>query len=171
LKDRLGKFNLEVAEEKTKIISLGKNENNDDEVGGNTENGSFDFLGFTHYMGKSKNGNRRVKRKTSRKKYNASLVKCKEWLKKNRTMPTRQLMRKMKSKVQGHCNYYVITDNTYAVSNYIHEVKKLIFKWLNRRSHRKSFDWIKFNLFLKRYPLPRARTYMRIFDYGMGVAI
>ncbi len=168
LKDRLAEFNLEVAEEKTKIISLGKDDNNDDVIAGGAEASSFDFLGFTHYMGKSINGRRRVKRKTSKKKYKASLLRCKEWLKKNRTMPIKQLMKKMKSKVQGHCNYYGITDNISVVGKYIHEVKRLLFKWLNRRSHRKSFDWDKFNLFLKKYPLPRAKIYVRVFDYGMG---
>jgi len=163
--ERLGEFKLEVAEEKTKIISLNKD---DDDSGRCRQTKSFDFLGFTHYMGKDKNGARRVKRKTSKKKYRASLLRCKEWIQRNRHMPTKDFMKKMKSKLQGHCNYYGITDNHKAVSNFIDEVKKIIFKWLNKRSQRKSFNWDKFNLFLKKYPLPRAKTYVRIFDLGRG---
>lgn len=60
---RLRKFNLEVAEDKTKIIKL--NKGNDDNV--DKDENSFDFLGFTHYVGKDKNGRKRVKRKTSKK--------------------------------------------------------------------------------------------------------
>ena len=162
---RLGKFNLEIAEEKTKIIELKKNNNNDDDDKG--EN-SFDFLGFTHYVGKDKNGRKRVKRKTSKKKYKASLLRCKEWMKENRIIPIKQFMKTIKAKIQGHCNYYGITDNRRSVGNFIDEVRKLIFKWLNRRSQKRSFDWNKFSLFLKKYPLPKAKVNISIFDLGVG---
>jgi len=165
--ERLAKFNLEVAEEKTKIICLDKDKNEDDGNGRNQSN-SFDFLGFTHYIGKDKNGAKRAKRKTSKKKYRASLLRCKEWIRNNRHMPSKELMKKIKVKLQGYIRYYGITDNRRAVSNFIDEVKRLIYKWLNRRSQHKSFDWNKFNLFLKKYPLPRAKTYVRIFELGAG---
>ncbi|ATW26772.1 group II intron reverse transcriptase/maturase [Candidatus Formimonas warabiya] len=168
--ERLGQFNLEVAEEKTKIISLNKekDEDNGKDGGGSKQTNSFDFLGFTHYMGEDKNGAKRIKRKTSKKKYRASLLRCKEWIQRNRHMPTKDFMKKMNIKLQGYCRYYGITDNHNAVSNFIDEVKKLIFKWLNRRSQRRSFSWDKYNLFLKKYPLPRAKNYVRIFELGMG---
>ena len=163
--NRLDKFGLEISQEKTKIIRLNK----DDEDSGEDDNSSsFDFLGFTHYVGRDKNGRKRVKRKTSKKKYKASLLRCKEWMKRNRNIPIKQFMRIMKAKIQGHCNYYGITDNHMAVSNYIDECKRLLYKWLNRRSQRKSFCWDKFSLFLDKYPLPKAKTYVRIFDYGAG---
>ena len=166
---RLGKFNLKIAEEKTKIIEL-KKYDKDDKDGNGDDKGenSFDFLGFTHYVGKDRNGRKRVKRKTSKKKYKASLLRCKEWMKRNRIMPIREFMEIIKAKIRGHCRYYGVTDNREAVSNFIDECKRLLFKWLNRRSQRKSFDWSKFNIFLEKYPLPRARTYVRIFDVGAG---
>ena len=168
--ERLGEFNLEVADEKTKIISLNKEDDDENGKGGGggKQTDSFDFLGFTHYIEEDKNGAKRVKRKTSKKKYRASLLRCKEWIRKNRHMPAKSFMKKMKVKLQGYSRYYGITDNRRAVSNYIDEVKRLIFKWLNRRSQRKSFDWDKFNLFLKKYPLPRAKTYVNIFELGKG---
>jgi RNA-directed DNA polymerase len=161
---RLGKFNLEIAEEKTKIIELKKDNNDEDDKGEN----SFDFLGFTHYVGKDKNGRKRVKRKTSKKKYKASLLRCKEWMKVNRITPIKQFMKIIKAKIQGHCNYYGITDNRRTVGNFIDEIRKLIFKWLNRRSQKKSFNWDKFILFLNKYPLPKAKVYVSIFDLGAG---
>lgn len=162
---RLEKFGLEISQEKTKIIKLNKDDNDDD---GNNKGNSFDFLGFTHYVGKDKNGKKRVKRKTSKKKYRASLQRCKEWMKDNRTMPTKEFMKTIKSKLQGHCNYYGITDNSRSVGNFIDECRSLIFKWLNRRSQKRSFNWDKFVLFLKKYPLPRAKVYVNIFEIGMG---
>ncbi|TJX12558.1 group II intron reverse transcriptase/maturase, partial [Tissierella creatinini] len=121
---RLEKFNLEAAKDKTKFIKL--NKGNDD--GGGS---SFDFLGFTHYVGKDKNGRKRVMRKTSKKKYRASLLRCKEWIKANRILPTEVFMKTIISKIQGHCRYYGITDNRRWVGNFIDECRTLIFKWLN----------------------------------------
>ena len=84
------------------------------------------------------------------------------------TTPIKQFMKIIKAKIQGHCNYYGMTDNRRAVGNFIDEVRKLIFKWLNRRSQKRSFDWDKFALFLKKYPLPKAKVYVSIFDLGAG---
>lgn len=161
---RLKEFNLEIADEKTKIINLGKSRNNDND----SDTGNFDFLGFTYYADKSHKGQTLIKRKTSKKKYKASLLKVKEWLKKNRHLPTKELMKMMNIKLQGYCRYYGVTSNKNAVSNFIDETKRLLFKWLNRRSQRKSFDWSKFNLFLKKYPLPRAYICVNIFVLGAG---
>lgn len=164
---RLKDFGLEIPQEKTKIIKLNKG-SNDDNNNNDNKDSSFDFLGFTHYVGKDKNGCNRVKRKTSKKKYRASLLRFKEWIKANRTMPIKQLMKTIKSKIQGHCNYYGITDNLRVVSNFIDECKRLLYKWLNRRSQRRSFNWDKFKLFIKKYPLPRAKFCIRVFDLGAG---
>ena len=68
----------------------------------------------------------------------------------------------------GHCNYYGITDNRRAVGNFIDECRSLIYKWLNRRSQKKSFNWEKYVLFLKLYPLPRVKTHVNIFELGVG---
>lgn len=161
---RLGKFNLEVAEEKTKIIKLKKRNYDNEDKDGN----SFDFLGFTHYLGKDKNGHKRVKRKTSKKKYSASILRCKEWIKANRILPVKEFMKTIISKIQGHCNYYGITDNARFVGNFVDECRTMIFKWLNRRSQKRSFDWGKFIIFQKQYPLPKVKTYVNIFELGAG---
>lgn len=160
LKARLALFNLEVAEEKTVIIELHKNDDQD--------SGTFDFLGFTHYVGRNSKGNKQVMRKTSKKKYKASILRCKEWIRSNRTLPIKDFMKTMNAKIRGHCNYYGVTGNRSAVGNFIDEVRSLLFKWLNRRSQKNSFNWAGFALFLKKYPLPRARTKVNIFEIGAG---
>lgn len=159
LKGRLAKFKLEVAEEKTKIIRLNKN-------GGNEED-SFDFLGFTHYVDKGK----KIKIKTSKIKYRASLLRCKMWMKENRTKPTREFMKTLYKKLQGHINYYGMTYNTRQVKNFMDEVRTLIFKWLNRRSQTRSFNWEGFVLFMKKYPLPRLQGKMKpLWELGAGAS-
>jgi len=83
-------------------------------------------------------------------------------------MPTKELMKRIKIKLQGYCRYYGITGNRNAVSDFIDETRSLLYKWFNRRSQKKSFDWSRFVLFMRKYPLPRAYTYVNIFEIGMG---
>jgi RNA-directed DNA polymerase len=167
LKKRLAKFQLEVSEEKTKIIKLPKNSNEDDE---DNNDGTFDFLGFTHYMGKCKDGVRRLKRKTSKKRYKRSLKKCKEWLRENRTTPTKELMRKLNRKLVGTYNYYAVSDNNKSISSFHHEVRRLVFKWLNRRSQKKSFSWDKFKIFLRKYNTVSPTIKVNLYKLGAGAS-
>lgn len=161
LKERLAKFNLEVAEEKTRIIRLNKN------ATGSGGDDSFDFLGFTHYLDKD----RKVKVKTSKIKYRASLLRCKTWMKENRTKPTREFMRTLYKKLHGHLNYYGMSSNTRQLKNFIDEVRSLIFKWLNRRSQKCSFNWDGFILFLRKYPLPKLQGKIKpLWELGAGAS-
>lgn len=163
LQSRLGKFNLGIATEKTKIISFGRFAEERCARRGAKKPDTFDFLGFTHYCSKSRNGKFRVKRRTSRKKYKAALLKMKEWIKANRTTPSKQLMKELNIKLQGHYQYYGVTDNT-RISNFYDDTKRLLYKWLNRRSQRASFGWDKFNLFLKRHAILQPKVYVNIYD-------
>ena len=62
-------------------------------------------------------------------------------MKENRTLAVDTFMKTMKAKIQGHCNYYGITDNRRADENFIDECRSFIYKWLNRRGQKKSFNW------------------------------
>jgi len=134
LKLRLKKFNLEIAEDKTKIISFGKFAENDAKHKGKSKPETFDFLGFTHYCGRSKKGYFRVKRKSSSKKVKGKLKESKEWLKKNRNKNIHMIMDRFKRSLIGYYNYYCITDNSPSVLNFRDKIGYLLFKWLNRRS-------------------------------------
>lgn len=165
LKQRLKKFNLEIAEDKTKIIPFGRFARENCKRKGISKPGTFDFLGFTHYCSQSKDGTRfRVKRKTSKKKVQTKLKKCKEWLKFHRNKGTDFIMDRLKRSLVGYYNYYCITDNVATVDVYRYQVIKLLFKWLNRRSQKKSFDWEKFELFLRKFPLPKPRMKVNIYN-------
>lgn len=167
LRLRLNKFNLDIAEDKSRLIAFGRHAEAQSKKEGKKPE-TFDFLGFTHYCGKSKTGTFRVKRKTNRKKFKTSLLKCKEWLKRNRNMPAPILMGKLRVKILGYDRHYGITDNIKALYRFHYEVEKLLFKWLNRRSQRKSFDWSKFQKFLGKFPLPRPRIYVSIYEPKTG---
>ncbi len=164
LKLRLKKFNLEIAEDKTKIIPFGRLAEKLGKHQGNGKPETFDFLGFTHYCGKSKQGKFRVKRKSSRKKVLSKLKESKEWLKKNRNNNIHIIMDRFKCSLIGYFNYYCITDNIPSVNIFKVKIENLIFKWLNRRSQRKSFKWEKYRLFLSKFPLPSPRVKVNIYD-------
>ncbi|WP_234399645.1 reverse transcriptase domain-containing protein [Paenibacillus popilliae] len=92
LKDRLKKFHLEIAPEKSKIIEFGQFAAQNRRNRGEGRPETFDFLGFTYYCGKSRNGKFRVKRQTSRKKFQATLNRMKLWIKANRTLQVKSLL-------------------------------------------------------------------------------
>ena len=76
-----------------------------------------------------------MKRVTARKKFSAKLNAFKEWLKRARTLKTKELWKIAKAKLRGHYNYYGVTDNLRGIVRFGEEVKKLLFKWLNRRGN------------------------------------
>ncbi|WP_078380098.1 group II intron reverse transcriptase/maturase [Sutcliffiella halmapala] len=167
---RLQKFHLEIAEDKTKIISFGRYADKDSKRNGQGKPPTFDFLGFTHYCSESKKGSFRVKRKSSKKKVTAKLKKHKEWLKANRTMDIKDIMKSINRSLTGYYNYYCITDNTQHVESFLYRIRLLLFKWMNRRSQRKSFTWEKFNIFLSKYPLKSPRAKVNIYQLKKDIS-
>jgi group II intron reverse transcriptase/maturase len=157
LKERLQKFGLEVEPTKTKVVEFGKWAERNARARGEKP-GTFDFLGFTHYCGRTRDGKRfRMKRVTARKKYRAKLAGMKEWIKRKRNTPLRELLPEVGAKLTGHYQYYGVTDNSRGIRRYRDDVKRLLFKWLNRRSQRRSYTWEEFNRMLERFPLPEPR--------------
>jgi RNA-directed DNA polymerase len=163
LGQRLGKFSLEVEPTKTKVMEFGRFAVQSAKKRGKRPE-TFDFLGLTHYCGTRRNGTGfRMKRVTARKKYVAKLRIFKEWLKEARTLKTKELWKIVSSKLRGHYNYYGVTDNYRRLVRFDQAVKKLLFKWLNRRGKRNCLNWEEFNKLLKRFPLPKPRIMVNMF--------
>ena len=161
---RLGKFDLEVEPNKTKVMEFGRfAARNAKKRGDRAE--TFDFLGFTHYCGTYRNGTGfRMKRVTARKKFIAKLRIFKEWLKTARNLKTKEIWGIASSKLRGHYNYYGVTDNYRGIKRFEQAVIRMLFKWMNRRGKRRCLNWEKFNEMLKRFPLPRPRIMVSMFD-------
>ncbi len=68
-----------------------------------------------------------------------------------------EIWKRVKSMLTGHLRYYGVNENSRSLRSFLYEATKILFKWLNRRSQRRSFDWDKFNLYLKKHPLPKPR--------------
>lgn len=158
LPGRLGKFGLEVEPSKTKILAFGPGANRLAKEAGNSKAETFDFLGFTHFCSRTRNGRRfRMKRRTSRKKFRQKLSAYKEWLKANRArMRNGEIWEKTRAKLRGHIAYYGVTDNIQSMQDYVHQVRRLLFKWLNRQGGRRRMNWEKFARMQERFPFPRA---------------
>jgi group II intron reverse transcriptase/maturase len=151
LPKRFGKYDLHLHPEKTRIINLNKMERG---------NRSFDFLGFTHYIGKSKKGKTILKRKTSQKKFTNAINTLGEWIMKNRHSDLKVLINEINAKLRGHYNYYGITFNSRSIANFYLQVKKLLYKWLNRRGGKPKWRWERLTMLLKHwYPLLRPKIY------------
>ena len=160
LPERLQKFNLQLAKDKTRLIEFGR-------FAQERRNGkkpeTFDFLGFTFYCGKNRNGKFNVKKKTSRKKYTSKIKEFKVWCKQNRHMETRILMKKVNEKLEGHYRYFGIEDNYKMLKNYKHEIKRILYKWLNRRSEKISYTWESFRKMIEQhYHLKEPKIYVNI---------
>jgi group II intron reverse transcriptase/maturase len=143
MKERLEKFHLEIEPSKTKLIEFGRSAEKNARQRGKPE--TFDFLGFTHYCGKTRSGHFKVKRRTSKKKFRAGLRGMKDWLKQERNREkTGELLKKARQKLEGHLNYYAVTDNWQMCDRFRYQVERIVLKWLNRRSQRKSYTWERF---------------------------
>lgn len=163
LRLRLKKFKLSIAEEKTKIIAFGRFAEEDHKREGKGKPKTFDFLGFTHCCSKSQKGAFRVKRITSGKKFKQKMKAMKTWIKCNRHMVQEEFLKTIRSKLMGHYRYYGITDNFDKIKSYYIQTIHLMFKWLNRRSQRKSFTRQRFYEVREHFKLPQPYIHVNIY--------
>lgn len=151
LPKRFERFGLTIHETKTRLVEFSR------PGGKGSEPGSFDFLGFTHYWGKSRKGHRVVQRKTGKKKLKQAVRRVYWWCKENRHMAVREQWEALSRKVQGHYGYYGVTFNMRGIKSFYEQVKRAWHKWLNRRSRDRHLPWERFERLLERYPLPMPR--------------
>ncbi len=153
LPKRFGRFGLTLHPDKTRLVRFGPPRPPD-----GPGPGSFDFLGFTHYWGKSRKGSWIVKRKTASSRVTRSLKRIVDFCRSNRHEPLATQHAPLSKKLQGHYGYYGITGNSLALGRFRNEVGRIWYKWLRRRGQRRQMDWSRFNRIVSIYPLPAAIT-------------
>lgn len=165
LEKRFAKFGLELHPEKTRLIYIGKPKS-----GPGMKPGSFDFLGFTHFWGKSIKGNWVIKRKTASKKFREKLIKMNEWCRNNRHRPIDEQHKTLSRKLKGHYGYYGITGNMKGLQRFLNQVRRIWKKWLCRRSWRGNrLNWERFQQMLNEYPLPSAKVVHSIYKRSEAI--
>ena len=163
LQERFAKFALELHPEKTRVLSFGRYERENARRQSRKAH-TFDFLGFAHYCGKSRKGRFIVGRKTSRKKFRKKCKDMNAWLKAIRNaVKTKEWWPILKAKLRGHYQYYGVSGNMASLRRYYATTLRLVRKWLNRRSQRKTFSWKGFTEYVKRYPLPAPRITFNLY--------
>ncbi len=151
LPTRLKKFNLEVASEKTKKLKFSR-------YNTRQENESFEFLGFEFHWEISQRGKKYVRTRTSGKKLRGAIIRFTNWIKENRSQKLGPLMKSVRRKIIGHYNYYGLVGNSKRLSEYWHWCLQCLFKWLNRRSQKRSYNWTGFKELLKHFAIPTPRV-------------
>jgi hypothetical protein len=155
LKERLGKFKLSLAEEKTGVHLFTRFRKR--------ESGRFDFLGFEYRWGKSRMGGEAVKTRTSPKRQQKSLAAFTTWLKERRNKRLKTVFWELNAKLRGYYQYFGVAGNWHSLDRFFGEVVRTLYRCLNRRSQRRSFNWREFAAVMSYYGIERPRiTWGRI---------
>lgn len=160
MKERLRRYGLRVEETKTRLLAFSPNRYA-------RQSGQFEFLGLQHYVGRSRKGRWRMKRRTSGKRYRMKLAELSKWLREVRNqLPLPDLWAEVRMKLLGHFRYYGVSDNFERLVMFRYEAIRLLHKWVNRRSQKRSMNWDRFKGYLKRYPLPFPRIYVNVYAWS-----
>jgi group II intron reverse transcriptase/maturase len=144
LSKRFGKFKLELASEKTNIIEFKRGKKT-----------KFDFLGFEFRIANKMN--RKIQIRTSRKKFHNSIRNMKEWCRKNRSKRLVDFFKILNAKLRGYYNYYGLRENSKSLWSFFYRAIGFLYKWLNRRSQRRSYKWKGLNELLRKYKIEKPR--------------
>ena len=157
LRNRFNKYGLELHPTKSRNLSFGRFELENAKLQNRRAN-TFDFLGFTHYCDKSRKGNFKIGRKTSRKKYTAKCRAMNAWLKAIRNqVKTKEWWKILIAKLRGHFQYYGVSENYDGIARFYKNTIRMVRKWMNRRSQKRKMSWDRFTKYLEHYPLPKPK--------------
>ena len=155
LGERFGRFGLTLHPDKTRFIDFRPQRPSG--MHPDCQEPPFDFLGFTHAWGKSKNEKTVVRQVTAKSRLARALRAVSEWCRANRHRPILKQHERLADKLQGHYAYYGITGNMRQLQRYYTQVRRLWRKWLERRTSSKSLTWDRFNKFHLPHPLPSPK--------------
>lgn len=159
LPKRLERFSLKLNQAKSKLVVMDKAA-----AGRGNRQGTFDLLGFTFYLGRNRKGTYVPKLQTSRKRFRRKLREINQWVRIHRhqvRMP--DLWRQLQVKIRGHIEYYGVSHNAIFLSRFSLRARMIFFKWMNRRSQKRSVTWEQFTMFMKRHPEAKVSISHRLF--------
>jgi RNA-directed DNA polymerase len=146
---RLGKFGLEVAPDKTRVILFSSQQ-----ARGHT---SFDFLGFEFRWGTNRAGKPHLKRRTARKTLRRSIQRFTAWCRETCRHRVKDVFRELNAKLRGYYRYYGVSGNYPSLQQFFYRAMHILMKWLNRRSQRRSYTWPGFKELLRHFQVERPR--------------
>jgi group II intron reverse transcriptase/maturase len=156
---RFARYGLTLHPDKTRLVDFRHPKPREPDSGqGPGGGGSFDYLAFTHFWGRSRKGRWVVKRKTAKGRFGRTLKRVASWCRLHRHDAVRAQQAALNRKLRGHYAYFGITGNARAMSRYCREVERVWRKWLGRRSHHGRMTWERFQRLLTTYPLAPPRV-------------
>jgi RNA-directed DNA polymerase len=155
---RLAQFDLNLHPEKTRLIEFGRDAIDDRDERGEGKPETFDFLGFTHYCAKTRDGSRfKLGRKTQAKRKHAKLKAIKDTLRRNMHRSIDVQGRRLAAVLRGYFAYFAVPDNSPTLSAFRQQVKERWLRVLRRRSQRSKLTYERMQVIVDRY-LPRPRV-------------
>jgi RNA-directed DNA polymerase len=156
LRERFAKFALELHPGKTRLIEFGRHAAQQRKARKLGKPETFDFLGFTHICGRTRNGHFGLRRVTIAKRMRTKLHELKEELMRRRHHPVPEQGRWLGSVVRGHCAYYAVPGNSKAIRAFRIQVTRHWHRALRRRSQRTRLNWERMDRLAIRW-LPQAK--------------
>ena len=145
----MAKFGLRLSVEKTRVIPFHR-----EPPTGQTR---FEFLGLEFYWGTDRGGRAHLKRRTSRKKLRGSLKHFTAWCREHRNLRLHVMFRQLNAKLRGYYNYYGVIGNYASLNQFFTQAMRILYKWLNRRSQRRSYNRQTFAELLEHFAVERPR--------------
>jgi len=164
MQQRLKKYGMEIETSKSRLLEFGRYAKERRRKRGEGKPETFDFLGFTFYCGENKAGKFCVIPRTSRMKFRAKLTDMKQWMRKQLTNPLKSVMKTLNRKLVGHYRYYGVTYNVQMLIKYHYYTTLMLYRMMNRRSQKRSYDWEGFRMMLAYYPLAYPKRYVNIYE-------
>lgn len=159
LPKRFARYGLEVNQEKTKLVNFTRPPYDHGLKGSDSKRekpGTFSFLGFVYYWGKTYRGSHTIKRKTEGKRLRRSMQAIWSWCRDNRHRPIEDQYRILSAKLRGHYQYYGVRCNSRCLDLVYYTARRAWRYWLNRRGGRKK-NWQGFGKMMAKLSLPRPR--------------
>lgn len=154
LKERMAQFGLTLHEDKTRLLMFGRYAAERRVERGLGRPETFDFLGFTHFCGRTLKGRFIVKRKTQRTRMIRKLKELRVETRRRMHLPVADQWQWLSRVLRGHYRYYGLTGNYRAMKRFLKEVETLWQRALHRRSQKARMFGPRFYKLLRRYPLP-----------------
>jgi RNA-directed DNA polymerase len=163
LPKRFGKYGLTIHPDKTRLLPFYRPGRVPSAPGGQSgpQSGSFDFLGFTHFWSRSKQGRWVVKRKTAGSRFRRAVKRIAAWCRLNRHLPMGMQFQALWQQLRGHFQYYGgVIGNSRSLWCFRDRIQTIWAKWLARRGGQASWSWARLQSVLGRYVLPKPPAWV-----------
>jgi group II intron reverse transcriptase/maturase len=159
LRQRFERYGLRLHPDKTRLLPFRRPDRG--KAGGKGP-ATFDFLGFTLYWRRTREGRWMPSFKTRTARLRRAIKAVADWCRRHRHLPVKEQHAALKRRIDGHCNYFGVNGNLRALALLVREAETAWHKWLSRRSQRAYMSWRRFKDLLRDFPLPAPKVRVQL---------